>query len=248
MFKALLFILFVLLPFFDLIAQKSDSVKVQEPLKASANININNNGISLFPNLTYGKPAVILNVSLGKKGIFFEPELRWGLNGKPWSYIYWMRFKIKNRQHFGFNVGAHPSYVIRPSTVSINGKEEQRYISQRYVATEVVPVYIHSPKFQLGLYALYSKGLDSYAVQNSYFVSLQPRFPHIDISKKYYLSLFPQLFYLDLDGKKGTYINESLRINRKDCPVGISSIVTYKLKSTIPGDNFVWNVGLNVRF
>ncbi len=245
--KSILVILIILVCFIDLKAQKSDSVKVQEPLKATANINLNNNGISLFPNLSFGKPAAIINLTIGKKGVFFEPEFRWGLNGKPWSYIYWMRYRIKNREHFGFNVGAHPSYVIRENTVTINGAEVKRYISQRYIAAELFPVYIHSPKFQLGFYGLYSKGLDSYAVQNSYFVSLQPRFPHISINKNYYLSLFPQLFYLNLDGKQGTYVNETLRINKENCPIGISSILTYKLRSTIPGDKVVWNVGLNIK-
>lgn len=79
-----LFVLTVNLAF----AQDKDSVKVQNPLTASFNLNINNNGISLFPNLSFGKTAVILNLTVGKKGLFFEPELRWGLNGKPWSYIY----------------------------------------------------------------------------------------------------------------------------------------------------------------
>lgn len=228
-------------------AQKKDSVKVQEPLKATANININNNGTSLFPNLALGKPAAIINVSVGKKNIYFEPELRWGLNGKPWSYIYWLRFRPKRTEHFGFHVGAHPSYVIRESIVTINGKDETRFVSQRYLAAEAVPVWYHSPKFALGLHVLASKGLDSYAIKRSYFLSVQPRFPNIGLNKNYYLSFFPQVFYLKLDSKKGTYFSESLNINRKGCPISISSIFTYKIKSTILGDNIIWNVGLNVK-
>lgn len=228
-------------------AQKADSVKKTEPLQASANIQITNNGVSLFPNLMLGKPAAIINLTVGKKHIFFEPELRWRLNGEPWSYIFWLRYRPKRTEHFSWHVGGHPSYVVRPSQVTINGKTENRWISQRYFAAEFVPVWHQSPKFSLGLHLLASKGLDSYAIKKSTYVSIQPRFPNIGISKNYYLGFFPQVFHLTLDNKKGVYYSQMLSFNRKKLPVYVSSIFTYKIKSTIAGDNVVWNVGLNYR-
>lgn len=230
-----------------LVAQNKDSLKVHEPLKATANVNINSKGISLFPNLTYGKPAVILTGSVGKKNIYFEPELRWGLNGKPWSYIFWFRYKYKKSEHFGFNVGAHPSYVMRKDSFSINGKNELRYTAQRYFAAEIIPTYYFSRKFALGVQYLYSKGLDPYATQNSHFLSLQPKFPFINVGKNYYFSFYPQIFHLKLDAKEGTYVSESLFLNWKDHPLSISSIFTYKIKSTISGNDIVWNIGLNYK-
>ncbi len=230
-----------------IVAQKKDSLKVHAPLKATANVNINSKGISLFPNLTYGKPAVILTGSVGKNNIYFEPELRWGLTGKPWSYIFWFRYKYKKSEHFGFNVGAHPSYVVRKDSININGKNELRYIAQRYFAGEIVPTYYFSKKFALGIQYLYSKGLDPYAIQNSHFLSFQPKFPDINVSKNYYLSFYPQLFHLILDAKEGTYASESLFLNWKNHPLSISSIFTYKIKSTIAGNNIVWNIGLNYK-
>lgn len=230
-----------------IIAQKADSVKKTEPLHATANIQITNNGVSLFPNLMLGKPATIINLTVGKKHIFFEPELRWRLNGEPWSYIFWLRYRSKRTEHFSWHVGAHPSYVLRSTSVSINGKSENRWVSQRYFAGEFVPVWHQSTKFSLGLHLLASKGLDPYSIQKSTYVSLQPRFPNIGISKNYYLGFFPQVFHLTLDDKKGTYYSHMISLNRKKLPVYLSSIFTYKLKSIIAGDNVVWNVGLNVK-
>lgn len=242
-------IIFLFLAAFSQIAsaQNKDSVKVHEALKATANFQINNNGISLFPNLTYGKPATILNLSVGKKGVFFEPELRWGLSGKPWSYIYWLRYKYKKSEKFGVNVGTHPSYAFKPTVISINGKQENRYVAQRYWASEIVPTYYFSKKFALGLHYLYSKGLDSYAIQHSHFFAIQPKFSYIKASKDYYFSFYPQVFYLALDNKNGIYVSELLSFNKTNLPINISSIFTYKIKSTIPGDNIVWNVGLNYK-
>jgi hypothetical protein len=180
-------------------AQKTDSLKKTESLHTTANIQVTNNGVSLFPNLMLGKPAAIINLTVGKKHIFFEPELRWRLNGEPWSYIFWLRYRPKRTEHFSWHVGAHPSYVVRPSQVTINGNLENRWVANRFFAAEFVPVWHHSTKFSVGLHILGSKGLDkNYGVQKSSYVSLQPRFPNIEISKNYYLGFFPQVFYLIL--------------------------------------------------
>lgn len=228
-------------------AQKIDTLKKAEPLQASANIQITNNGVSLFPNLMLGKPATIINLTVGKKYIFFEPELRWRLNGEPWSYIFWLRYRPKRTEHFSWHVGAHPSYVIRSGQVVLNGKTENRWVSQRYLASEVVPVWHYSTKFSLGVHLLASKSLDSYGIQKSTYLALQPRFPKIGISKNYYLGFFPQLFHLKLDEKNGVYYSQMLSLNREKMPIYFSSIFTYKLKSNIAGDDVVWNLGLNYR-
>lgn len=230
-------------------SQKKDSLQEKhDPLIASGNIQVTNNGISLFPNLMLGKPAAIINLSVGKKSIFFEPELRWRLNGDPWSYIFWLRYRPKRKEHYSWHIGVHPSYVLRVSQVVVNGKTENRWISQRYFAAEFVPVWHHSPKFSLALHLLASKGLDVYAIQKSIYLSIQPRFPIIKLSKHYNLGFFPQLFYLNLDNKKGIYYSQMLSFNRKNLPIYLTTNFTYKMKSTISGDRVVWNVGLNYRF
>lgn len=231
----------------SVVAQKKDSLRQTEPLKATANIQVTNNGVSLFPNLMLGKPATIINATVGKKGIYFEPELRWRLNGDPWSYIFWVRYRPKRTQHFSWHVGAHPSYVLRETPVIVNGKTENRWISQRFFAGEVVPVWHHSPKFSLGLHILASKGLDAYGVQKSSYVSLQPRFPHIDVSDKFYLGFFPQVFHLSLDSNKGFYYSHFLTFNKKNLPIYLSTIFTYKVNSDIAGGKTVWNIGLNYK-
>ncbi len=229
-------------------AQNQDSIKTPQPLKASANIQFNTNGISLFPNLSLGRPALILNIYVGKMGVFFEPEFRWGLDGKPWSYIYWLRYKFRKSEKFGLNIGGHPAYVIKQADFSINGKLENRYYTLRNIAGEIAPTYYFSKKFALGIYYLRSWGSDkNYGTQKGEFISLQPKLPNIKVSEKYYLALYPQIFHLKLDDKQGIYLNETLSINRKDFPINFSSIFTYRLKSSIPGDNIVWNVGLNFK-
>ncbi len=229
-------------------AQNKDTVKVIEPLKASANVQINNNGVSLFPNLALGKPAVILSVVVGKKHLFFEPELRWRINGDTWSYIFWLRYRPKRTEHFSWHIGAHPSYVVRDNEFIVNGLATHRWVASRNVAAEIVPVWHYSPKFSVGIHVLASNGLDTaYGVQKSLYVSLQPRFPTVRLSPTYYLGFFPQVFHLQLDALGGTYYSQLLSFNKKNAPLYLTSILTYKIKSTIAGDDFIWNIGLNYK-
>lgn len=229
-------------------SQSKDSLKQIKPLNANAIVTITNNGVSLFPNLSLGKPAAIINLALGKNKIFFEPELRWGLNGKPWSYIYWLRYRPnKISKQFGFHLGVHPSYVTRENLVTVNGTSVNRFVTQRYFAGEIVPVWSPSSKFALGLHFLRAKGLDDYATQRSVFIAVQPRFPHISLYKSYFLSYFPQIFYLELDDKNGSYFSHTINLNKSNFPFTISSVFTYKFKSSIPGDDIVLNIGLNLK-
>ena len=112
---------------------------------------------------------------------------------------------------------------------------------------EIVPVWSPSSKFSISLHVLQAAGLDENAVQRSLFVALQPRFPHLGLSKNYFLSYFPQFFYLELDDKNGSYFSHTLNLNKSNFPFAISSVFTYKFKSTIPGDDIVWNIGLNLK-
>ncbi|NQW76775.1 MAG: hypothetical protein HQ448_08220 [Cytophagales bacterium] len=59
---------------------------------------------------------------------------------------------------------------------------------------------------------------------------------------------FPQIYYLDIGGVDGYCITETLTLSNKHIPFTISSIMNKKLRSRIPGDDFVWNISLNYLF
>jgi hypothetical protein len=59
-------------------------------------ITVTTKGISMVPNLSLGKPAAIFDLSMGKRRLSFEPSLRFALEGKPWSFLFWWRYKLIN--------------------------------------------------------------------------------------------------------------------------------------------------------
>ncbi|MBP6094755.1 MAG: hypothetical protein KA514_10225, partial [Cytophagaceae bacterium] len=78
---------------------------------------ITNNGISVVPIFTLGKPAAIINFTVGRK-FTFEPEFRVSLEGKPWSFIYWFRYKLAKTSKFTWSIGAHPAIIFKTIPVT----------------------------------------------------------------------------------------------------------------------------------
>ena len=67
-------------------AQTTDSA-THKPLILATTASVTNNGVSLIPTFTLGKPAMMINFTVGRK-LTFEPEFRYSLAGKPWANIY----------------------------------------------------------------------------------------------------------------------------------------------------------------
>lgn len=231
----------------NITGQSAESEKKTYPLKASGNIQLTNNGISLFPNLSLGKPATIINLNLSKYNFALEPELRWGLNGDPWSFIFWVRYRF-NKNKFQLRLGAHPSYVFKEQKVGIDNGLNNRLISTAYFAAEIAPGWQFNKKFGFGLHYLHAEARDNYGAQSNNFIALQPRFTNIYAGARYYFNFYPQVFYLQIDANDGFYASQTLTFNKVNFPLYFSGVTTYALKTTIPGDRFVWSLGINLKF
>ncbi len=84
--KAVVFVVFLLLTHFSF-SQTIDSTKSIGYFGGA--VSVTNNGISLVPTFSLGKPAVIFDMVVGKRKLSFEPQLRFALDGKPWSFLFW---------------------------------------------------------------------------------------------------------------------------------------------------------------
>ena len=227
-----------------LFGQSKDST--QTPSFFGGVVTATNNGISLIPSFTLGRPAVLFDLSMGKGRWSFDPMLRFGMDGKPWALIFWGRYKVFDAPKFKMSIGAHPSVVFRDVTLTTNTGIERSYLNaQRYFAWEATPTYFPNKKIGFGISYLGSKGLTKDIIQTTTFVAFRSIMPHIDLSKNYYLSFIPQVFYLKMDKIDGTYASAIVGISKKNFPINVSTIMSKKIKSDIGGDAFVWNLQLN---
>ena len=228
-------------------SQKADSIK--RVTHFSGSVNVTNNGISLVPNFSLGKPAVIVNLSAGNGRLSFDPDIRFSLSAKPWTMLFWLRYKAVNSGRFRLRTGAHLGLNYKISSVPIGGDNVEANIVRRYLAAEVVPQYLINEKIRAGLYYLYSYGLDAGTVGNTHFLVFNTSFSDIKISKQLVARFTPQVYYLKQDARQGTYFTSSLNIGKKDFPLSIEGFINQRLGGNILGSkNFTWSASLIYTF
>lgn len=98
-----------------------------DELDVSGAVSITNEGISIVPALSLGKPATLFNLSVGKR-FRFEPEFYFSIDGKPWSFLLWLRYDLVDNDNFSIRVGAHPGYSFRTVTALIDEADRSEEI------------------------------------------------------------------------------------------------------------------------
>jgi len=246
---ALFFALFAM-PYFAFSQSKSmaDTAKVdkiKQTTQFSGVATVTNNGISLVPTFSLGKPAAIFNFAAKGERLSFEPELDFAIEGaKPWGFMFWVRYKLIQSDKFKLNIGTHPAFVFSDIATSTNGISKNLLTADRYWAAEISPSYLLSKDLSVGLYYLYGRGLNEGITLNSHFLGINGALSNIKLSDQFSFRLIPMLFYLKLDGNEGTYLTSTFTLTKNNCPFSISSVVTKSIKTNIQGDSFVWNVSL----
>lgn len=243
--SGLLFVVFLLLAHFTF-SQNTDSTKVVSNFGGA--VTVTNKGISTIPSLTLGKPAIIFDLLLGRR-LSFEPQFRFSLEGKPWSFLFWWRYKLLRNDKFVMNIGAHPALSFKTVPISTNGVSTDVMVVKRYLAGELSPNYLLSKNISIGMYYLYSRGIEKDITRNTHYLTIRSNFSNIKLSDQFFIKFSPQVYYLKMDQKDGFYFNSTLTLAKRNFPLSISSLINKTIQTRIPvGENFIWNVSLIYAF
>jgi hypothetical protein len=242
--KASLLLLFLKLSFLSF-SQTTDSTKL--PLHVGGAATVTNNGISFIPTFTLGKPAAIFDLSIGRR-LSFEPQFRFALEGKPWSFIFWTRYKLVRTNKVALNVGAHPAILFKTITETTDGVTKEYIRAQRNLAAEFAPNYYFNKNISVGMYYLYGYSLESFAVRNTHFLTLNSSFSNIRLPYKLLFKINPQVYYLNMDKKDGFYCSSVFTLSMKNCPVSVSSLINKAINTEIQSKDLVWNISLIYSF
>lgn len=230
-----------------LLAQSPDTTR--SIIHFSGAASVTNNGISLIPTFSLGKPAAIFNLALGRKKLSFEPEMRFALDGKPWSFVFWWRYKLLTTNKFQLKLGAHPALNFRAIPALANGDTREMIVSRRFLATEVAPTYKLSKNIGVGMYYLYARGFDIETSRNTQFLTINSTFSNIRLPGRLLLQVTPQVFYLKMDSQDGFYVNSAFTLARKNFPLSLGSIINKTIDSEIAASKkIVWNATLIYSF
>lgn len=244
--KAMVLLVYLMFVSLGVFAQ-DNSGKV--PSYFRGNISVTNNGLSLIPAFSLGRPAAIFELSMGGERLSFDPELRFALDGKPWSFIFWWRYKIVKSSKFNLSVGAHPAFIFTTTMEpDANGQMVETTKTQRFFAGEISPSYTISPKTKLSFLYLAGRSMGKVPFALNQFVALGASFTDVHLSQKVVFNARPNLFYLKMNEKDGYFASSSLVISRKKFPISIGGIVSKKIVSEIEVDDWIWNVSLIYSF
>ncbi|MBP6686424.1 MAG: hypothetical protein KA160_01095 [Lacibacter sp.] len=225
------------------VAQNSDSTK--KNVHFGGTITATQNGISLIPSFSLNRPAVMFDFNMGGKKLTFEPFLRFGTNGKPWSFIFWWRYKVVTGNKFKMSIGAHPSFVFR--TISNPPVPDAVQVS-RFAAIDFTPTVTVAKNINVGVYYLFSKGLDKSSVRYTHFITANANFSHIGLGKMLYIKFVPQIYYLNMAGRDGFYVTHSLTLAANKFPISLQTIMNKAIRTEIAGNSFVWNASVIYSF
>lgn len=131
-------------------SQRSDSTKVASYFGGT--VMVTNKGISSIPNLTLGKPATIITMSVGRR-VRFEPEFRFALEGKPWMFIFWWRYDLLNTDKFLFKLRANPTIVFNTITVTTNNVSNDIQRASRTLTGDLTTSYFLKMDENNGFYS-----------------------------------------------------------------------------------------------
>jgi hypothetical protein len=243
----LVFMLFFCTHFAFSQESKIDSTK--QVINFGSAVSVTNNGFSFIPTFTLGKPATIINLAVGGKRFSFEPELRYSLEGKPWSFIFIWRYKLLNTNKFLFTVGSHlPALNFRTVPVVANGVTGDLIMTQRFLPFELTPTFLLSKNVSISMFYLYALGLQKNQTRHTNFLSLRSNITNIKISNQLYMRFNPQVYYLQMDNNDGFYFASSLALAKRNFPLSIASTMNKAISSDIIAKDFDWNISLIYSF
>lgn len=226
-------------------AQKVDSIKTVYHF--NGDVSVTNNGFSFIPSFSLGKPATIADLSIGGNRFSFDPQFRFDLEGfKPWSFIFIWRYRLIQTDRFQMKAGIHlPALAFMEQIIQTNGVTREQVVPYRFITPELMPTCILSRNISIGIYYIFGLGLEKVdQTRHTHFISLRSSFNQIRLTEQFYLKWNPQVYYLNMDGKDGVYVAQSLSLAHKKLPVSVSTMMNKTLQSEVPTRDFDWNISL----
>ena len=229
-------------------AQDKDNSK---NLFFAGNINITNNGFSFIPLFSLGKPASTINLSIGRKRLSFDSQLRFDLDGiKPWSFLFGWNYRLVQNKKFNLRLGSFfPAYAFNNLVYTRKSKNISVLTPQRFFIWNAFMSYNISNKINVGIYYLNGRGLEKIdQTKSGNFISLRFFANKLNINKSISLNLNPESYFLKIDNNKGFYLASTFSLHHFRIPFFISSTMNKSINSNLNAKSFDWNIALNYKF
>lgn len=241
--------LFVLCAVFQslMVWGQSDSTAAKTLLNGL--ILVTNNGIAQIPAYSLDRPAVSALLFLKIKRFSYEPDFNFALDGRPWGFGQSFFYHVANKNKFRLRVGPALGLAFSYPEVMQNGELVKINKGERYFISKILPSYLFSKRTTLSLIYWNGQNLEEQSINSINFLSALLSITQIPLGSKLYTSLYPQVFYLNVDGDDGLFAAPVIAAGIRDIPFFLSSQVNATLLTRMnPRPAFKWNIALNYAF
>ena len=215
----------------------------------SGSVGITNNGFSIVPTFSLNSPAAILNFYWRKGRFSFDPDIRLVPDASKGGFIFWFRYRLVEQKKFTLRVGAHPAFSLVRRTISDSGTQREITEMLRFAAGEVVPSYQITPNWGVSAVYLNGNGLQNHGPQRTHVLFLNTSIANLNLGGDIRLQLLPTVFFLFLDGHRGSYFTGTAILSKKSSPFTLQSTINQTFTADIPGNQpFMWNVMVAYNF
>ena len=205
-----------------------------------------NNGVSIVPAFSLGRPAVMYLGRFSQKNWSMEPEVRMSYDGQPWSMILWARYTLPELGEWKCTIAPHVAMLYAPVEEVIDGTVMQSFSSNRYTALRGTAFRSLGSGFGLSTYGLAAIGVDKGASTNPVVLTgVVGVTPNIEVGP-ITLDLRPQLYYLNMRGPSGVFyaVNYTIPIQKDWSIIGIVTQPIAK-NDGLEVSSFIWNIGIS---
>jgi hypothetical protein len=215
----------------------------------SGSIGLTNNGFSIVPTFSLNSPAAIINLSFRRNKFSFEPDIRLIPDASKGGMLFWVRYKLLEKNKFKLRIGGHPAFSYVKKTLNEKGKESQITEMLRFAAIEIVPNYQINRHWGVGAMFLKGHGLQKHGPQNTNVLFLNTSITNIKIGKSLNFNFIPMVYFLKIDKTGGNYVSSTFSLGKNNTPFRLSYTFNKTINSDIPGNrDFMWNVMMSYNF
>jgi hypothetical protein len=232
-------------------AQSADSNQVHadttfHPWSANHSFNATNNGVSIVPAFTLGRPAFIYTSSFGNGTFRIEPEVRMSYDFEPWTVLCWGRYILPSKSKWNFTLASHYALLFAPLETPTNTGIDRSYNAHRYLAGQITASRPLGGGYTFRYFALTAHGWFEGA--NPYFTTLNSvglGMPELR-RNKLKVQLAPQLYTLNFLGSAGFFYSTNYALRWDQSKWSLTGMISQPLvkEASLTVAPVVWNVGL----
>jgi hypothetical protein len=205
-----------------------------------------NNGVSIVPAFSLGRPAYVWVGKMGNEKWTLEPEIRTSYDLEPWSAVVWARYAHQTASGWRYQGGMHYALIFRAVEEEVDGSTLRTYSATRNVGTQFTAFKSLGNGYGVSAFALAAKGVYKGAPESLVQLhSIMLTTPKMNVGKVE-IGLTPQMYYLNVFGPQGVFYAGYYNISKQGSPWAITGLFTqpfWKEESLVVAP-VVWNIGL----